>query len=579
VARRRRTPVTGPAKAARTRPEVEGWYLEAEARYRRGDPAGAGDLCARVLARAPGHVGALCLSGLIHGAGGDLATAAERLARAWALAPGRPEIAYHLGLAQFEQHRYEEAGKSFAAALALAPGRAEALRALGHVHWNLGRYAEARARFAQALESEPADMSNVHNLLFCACYDPGLTGPALAELHREWGRRYLEGLPDPGAVRHANPPNPERVLKVGYLSPDFRRHPVTVFLRPILATHDRSRVETYAYANVARPDDATAEMRAACAHWRDVTRLDDAALAERIRADGIDVLVELAGYSGGTRLRVLGRRPAPVQVSYLGYPATTGLPVVDWRLTDAVADPPGTEVLYTERVARIEGGFCCYKPLPEMPEPGPPPALARGHVTFASLVHNTKVNPAGIALWARVLHAVPEARMLVFRHTLAAESTRARYLEEFARHGIGPDRVRIGWEQPPHAEGRSFAVYRDVDIVLDVVPFTGHTSTCEALWMGVPVVTLAGTEFRGRLSAAVLDMAGRGEWVADTADGYVAVAARLAGDVAGLARLRRELRGRLAASRLMDAAAHTRALEDAYRAMWRAWCAGRTLET
>jgi len=570
--------VPGPAQGPRTPAEVAGWYREAEARFRRGDRAGAAALCDRVLARAPRHLGALGLGALIRGAGGDLGAAADLLARAREVDPNRPEIAHQLGLAQFELHRYEEAGASFAAALALVPGRADAHRALGHVEWNLGRYGEARDHFARALEAEPADLSNIHNLLYSACYDPDLTGPALADLHREWGRRYLEGLPDPREIRHANPPDPDRALKVGYLSPDFRRHPVTVFLRPVLARHDPAQVETYAYSNVARPDDATAGMRAACAHWRDVTRLDDAALAEQIRADGIDILVDLAGYSGGTRLRVLGRRPAPVQVSHLGYPATTGLSVVDWRLTDAVADPPGTEALYTERLARVGGGFCCYEPLPEMPEPGPPPALTRGHVTFGSLVNTTKVNPAGIALWAQALRAVPEARMLVFRHTLGAESTRARLLSEFARHGIAPERVAIGWELPGHAQGRSFAVYRDVDIVLDVVPFTGHTSTCEALWMGVPVVTLAGTEFRGRLSAAVLHMAGLADWVADTPDAYVAVAARLAGDVTALSRTRAGLRARLSASRLMDAEAHTRALEDAYRAMWRAWCAGREAE-
>jgi len=547
----------------------------AEDLLRRGEAAAAERLCRKALARAPRDAGALTLSGRAAAARGDRDEAVRRLAEARALAPGDAEPAYRLGHVLWDLFRYDDAAEALGAAARLAPARADAQRSLGHVLWNLWDYAGARERFALAQRLDPDDRTNVHNLLFCACFDPAVGPDALKALHAEWGPRYLARFGPPATAPHDNDPDPGRVLKVGYLSPDFRTHAVASFLGSIVAFHHPESVAAYCYASVARPDAVTAAFRKISPHWRDVHGLDDAAVAERIRADGIDVLVELAGYTKGNRLAVLAHRPAPVQVAYLGYPATTGLAPVDWRLSDAVANPPGTERFYTERLARVEGGFCCYLPRPDLPDPGPLPAGAAGHVTFGSFVNTTKVNPPTIALWARVLQAVPTARLLLFRHTLSAPASRERYLAEFERHGIGPGRVTIGWEVPSPAEGGTFGLYRRVDAVLDTLPFNGHTSTCEALWMGVPVLTLAGADFAGRLSAAVLRMAGLGGLAAATPDEFVALAAGLAADTERLANLRRALRSHMDRSRLADAAACTRSMEAAYRAMWRDWCARR----
>jgi protein O-GlcNAc transferase len=528
--------------------QVERWLREAGDLLREGDAARAEDLCRRAREARP-----------------DDPAVARELARALAARHRHPEAAEVLeeALKHTPEHAPEHASV-----------RAGLLRALGHARWFLWDYAGARDAFAAAHRADPGGGSDIENLLFAGCYDPDLAPDALAALHREWAPRLLAGVPAPDAPR-PDAPDPDRPLKVGYLSPDFRKHPVSVFLGSVVAFHHPEAVVTHCYSAVAEPDGVTQAFARICPNWHDVTGMDDAALARRVRADGIDILVDLAGFTGGSRVRVLGRRPAPVQVSYLGYPATTGLPVVDWRLTDAVANPEGTDAFYTERLARVAGGLCCYLPPPDAPDPGPPPALKEGRITFGSLVNLKKVNRPTIALWSRVLQAVPGARLLLFRHTFEAPSMRERYLAEFARHGIDPERVEIGWQMPPVEEGHYFAVYRRVDAVLDTLPFNGHTSTCEALWMGVPVLTLAGADFAGRLSASMLRMAGLGGLVTDTPDAFVAAAGRLASDVQALARLRRTLRGHLSRTRLLDAEGCTRAVEAAYRAMWRDWCAGR----
>jgi predicted O-linked N-acetylglucosamine transferase (SPINDLY family) len=291
-----------------------------------------------------------------------------------------------------------------------------------------------------------------------------------------------------------------------------------------------------------------------------------------VRADGIDILVDLAGHTGDNRLLVLARKPAPVQVTWLGYPNTTGLAAVDYRVTDAIADPEGEPRRYTEELVRLDC-FCCYAPPPECPAVSASPAAAAGHVTFASLHNLPKLNGQVLDLWCEVLGAVPTARMLVFRNTLTG-ATVDRVRGEFERRGVGAERLTLQ-SVPPDADVGYLSVYRDVDVVLDAFPWSGHTTTCEALWMGVPVVTLHGNRHAGRMGTSVLNRAGLGEWVAGDARQFVAIAMRAGSDPTGLGRLRADLRERLRASPLCDGRSFTRALEAAYRAMWQRWCAGR----
>ncbi len=476
-----------------------------------------------------------------------------------------PPIWRELARLLFRQYQYHVALHFAERALAVEPDHRDTRFLAGLICDSLCDFAGARDHYGRLEGDDPA----TNNRLFTTCYDPDLSPREVFSAHREWGATVPVSSP-----RHANPIDPDRPLKVGYLSPDFRKHPVASFMASIMAFHHPQAVITHGYANVSSEDEVTRALRGVCHRWRDVTGLDDRQTAEAVRADGIDILVDLAGLSGGNRLRVLGHRPAPVQVSYLGYPATTGLPTVDYRITDGVANPPDTDALYTEQLVRLDGGFCCWMPPPNAPDSGPLPAARNGHITFGSLVNLKKVNGRTIALWARLLHALPDARLALIRHTLRPAANRRHYLELFARHGIGPERLDLVWEMP--RDGGYLAHYQRVDVVLDTLPFCGHTSSCEALWMGVPVLTLAGADFAGRMGASVMTMLGLNEWVADTESDLLQSAQRLAADVAGLAALRANLRDRMAASPLTAGEPFTRGLEAAYRTMWRSWCLRQT---
>jgi predicted O-linked N-acetylglucosamine transferase (SPINDLY family) len=363
-------------------------------------------------------------------------------------------------------------------------------------------------------------------------------------------------------------------LRVGYVSADFRQHSVAFFIEPVIEAHDRRGFEVICYSNVAWPDAVTMRMRKLADQWRDIARRCDEDVAEQIRRDGVDILVDLAGHTDGNRLLVFARKPAPVQVTYLGYPDTTGLRTMDYRLTDAYADPPGeTEPYHSEELVRLARCFLCYRPATESPEVGELPALAAGTVTFGSFNSFAKVTEEVMGAWSRILLAVPESRLVLKAKGLGQAEARERAGEVFERHGIAPQRVEMTGQSESFVE--HLRAYQCVDIALDTFPYNGTTTTCEALWMGVPVITLAGRSHVWRVGMSLLSNAGLPELIAATLDDYVAAAARLAGDVDGLRQMRRGLRQRLGASALTDAAGFTRRLEEAYRGIWANWCAGR----
>jgi protein O-GlcNAc transferase len=403
--------------------------------------------------------------------------------------------------------------------------------------------------------------------LFNANYDPDATAADIFAMHVRWGEEHAR----PPRFVLDNRPDPGRRLRVGYVSADLRRNAVMVFMDPVFSNHDPAEVELFLYADVPQPDTTTARLRAGTPGWRDIAGMGDDDAAALIHEDRIDVLVDLSGHLRTGRLPVFAQRPAPVQVTYMGYPNTTGLRAIDYRLTDAVADPPGEPPYHVEELARLPRGFSCYAPPRGAPEVGPSPALHRGHVTFGSKHKIEKLNPRVLALWARVLHEVPRSRMIVYRHRLP------EVMEEvsrcFAEHGVGPDRIDLRSRMP--AGRHHLAIYEEIDVALDAFPWTGPTTACDALWMGAPVVTWSGDRHAARMVASILASAGLDEWIARSPDEYVAIAARLGADVPRLAEIRRGLRPLVAASALCDGPAFTRDLEAAYRAMWRRWCAAR----
>ncbi len=500
---------------------------------------------------------------------GRLEDAIACFRRALALAPGRAGLHYNLGNALNDNGALEAAATAFRAAIGLKPDYTDAHGNLAIALMNQGRIDEADTAFKRALELAPGNADIRSNWLFSLNYGTDKTAEQVFVAHRDWEARHGQGAP---LNVHANDRTPERRLKIGYVSPDFRAHSVAYFLEPLLAAHDRRAVEVTCYSEVARPNFVTARLQTLVDHWISTVGMSDETFAARIPADGIDILVDCAGHTAHNRLRVLARKPAPVQVTWLGYPNTTGLSTIDYRMVDAVTDPADSaDSFASERLFHLPKSFLCYAGAGDAPEPAPPPCLATGAVTFGSFNNPAKLSPATLDAWAALLTRLPRARLLLKGKPFADEATRALFRAHLADRGIAAGRVELtGWMA---GAKHHLAFYERVDVALDPFPYNGTTTTCEALWMGVPVVTLRGKRHAGRVGASLLGQIGAGEWIADTVEDYVDCGAALAADPQHLNALRQDLRARLAASSLCDRVAFARNMEAAYRQMWQAWCA------
>jgi protein O-GlcNAc transferase len=521
----------------------------------------------RAIALQPGFAPArLALGNVLH-AQGRLAEAAALLEQAMTLDPADAAAPMNLGNVLREQGRLTDAARFGRLAAARDPGSVLAQRNLAITLRDQGRLAETLAAFDRAVALQPGFAEAESGRLFCLNYDPALTAPAVGEAHRRWGERW----PPPAAAPFPNPRDPERRLRIGYVSGDLHAHPVGYFLKRVLEAHDRSAVETVCYSNGVRSDATSQTLRAAAGHWREIAALPDAAAEALVRADGVDILVDLSGHCASNRLPLFARRPAPLQASWLGYVATTGLPAMDYVLSDPVTAPPGADGLFTEAVLRLPHGRFCYAPPDDAPPVAAAPSSRGAPFTFGSFNDLLKVGPEVVGLWSRVLLATPGSRLMLKWASLSDEGVRARLAEAFAAEGLAPARLVFS-AYSPHRD--MLAQYGDVDVALDPFPFSGGLTTCEALWMGVPVVTLPQERPASRQSLAFLTALGLDDLAAASPDGYMAVVSALASDPARLAALRRSLRPRMASSPICDGARFTPTLEAAYRGMWRRWCAG-----
>jgi predicted O-linked N-acetylglucosamine transferase (SPINDLY family) len=500
----------------------------------------------------------------------DLALAARcAAARAFRLAPEDARAANTLGVAWQQSGRRDPAFVAYRIAAVLDPALETAWINLANILVAQGEPAAARSGFRRALAIVPDHPVANDNLLFTLNYLDDLTPDERLLAACTWAARRARPM-TPMIRRLRNPVNPDRQLRIGYLSADLYDHPVVYNLGHLLRLYDRDRFQIYAYAEVERLDHASALIQRDITGWRSTIGVGDGTVAEMIRVDGIDILVALAGHTGMNRIRVLGARPAPVQVSY-GDLTTSGMEGVDYWLTDPILHPPDTTERFVEELVRLPV-FEVHLPPDGAREPGPPPSLARGHVTFGSFNNLAKLTPAVTALWARVLHAVPNSRLVLkYMGELDAPEAAARFRRRFVQHGIAPERLDLVGGAV--ARAALFDRIDGLDVALDPFPFNGCTTTFEALWMGVPVVTRRGDRFVGRVGEGMLTRLGLDDLVADDAEGYVRIAAALAADVERRAMLRATLRARLTASPLCDPIAHIRAVEAAYRTMWRRWCA------
>jgi predicted O-linked N-acetylglucosamine transferase (SPINDLY family) len=394
--------------------------------------------------------------------------------------------------------------------------------------------------------------------------------------HKAWAQRHLGRIS--GGFKFENASDPDRKLKIGYVSPDFRGHAVSYFVEPVLMGHDRSKFEVYCYSAVHKPDAVTDRLKSRADHWRDITRLPGARAAEMIHADQIDILVDLAGHTSENRLDVFAHRPAPVQVNWQGYPNTTGLSAIAYRLTDEQADPAGTtEAFHSEQLVRLPRTAWCYRPPETCPDVSDLPAKQTGRFTFGSFNRLAKVSAFTIEMWSRAVKAVPGSRLL-FKTAGLDEPATAKYVrEQFARHGLEGDQLDLIGNDPStqaHLER-----YSQMDLALDCYPYHGTTTSCEAMWMGVPGIVLVGTTHVSRVGLSLLTSIGLPELAARSADEFVEIAARVASDLDRLAELRRTMRQRMQDSPLMDQSGFCQDIEDAYRQMWRTWCASASQPT
>lgn len=454
-------------------------------------------------------------------------------------------------------------------ALASKPDCAVSYYNIGNAQKEQGRHDEAIASFEQALKLDPGFADAHGNILFCMNYVEGYDAQRIFACHIEWAERHAARYIT--AASHSNDRDPLRTLRIGYVSADFREHPVGFFLEGVLQYHSAANCGIYCYFNSTQEDAVTARLRAHVPNWRQISALDDDAVAAMIRADGIDILVDLSGHTSGNRLLVFARKPAPVQVTWLGYCNTTGLGNMDYLLADAGVIPPDTAQRFSEQVLRLPGSYLCYVAPDYAPAVAPPPGIANGYVTFGCFNNLSKVTEAMLALWAEILRRVPDARFILKSKQLADPTVQQRYRDRFSAQGIAPERVILDSRHLDHAELLGY--YGELDIALDTHPYSGVTTTCEALWMGVPVVTLAGERFISRNSAALLANVGLDDLVAGTPQQYVETAVALAGDGARLAQLRSAQRERFKASPLGNAPLFVQHLEAAYRDMWKKWCA------
>ncbi len=458
-----------------------------------------------------------------------------------------------------------EAIECFQHALHLCPTMPAPHNNLGHMLKISGKAAEGLAYYSKGLELAPNDKEMMHNYLLCTLYQADFSAQAIFEEHRKWGGGLAAGikrLPQ----RRIREGHPQGKIRIGYISPDLCQHPVSFFVAAMLGRHDKERFEIYAYSDVHKVDAVTDRFRSMADVWRDISEMQNKEAGGLVQKDEIDILVDLSGHTAHNRLELLSAKPAPITVSYLGYPATIGMPGVDFRITDAVADPLGqTDAWHTEKLIRLDRCAWCYEPPAASPPVGPLPAETNGFITFGCFNNLAKLNAPLYDSWVKILQQVPDSRLFLKAKTLIDPGICHEVRDYFTTRGIALERLRVsGFEASTKSH---LDRYNEIDIALDSYPYHGTTTTCEALWMGVPVVTRAGAAHLSRVGASLLQTVGHPELVADSEEGYVRLAVELAGNPARLVALRAGLRSELEKSPLLDQNGFIRSLEAAYQSM------------
>ncbi|MFW5774878.1 MAG: tetratricopeptide repeat protein [Chitinivibrionales bacterium] len=481
------------------------------------------------------------------------------------LAPNHHKARNHLGVVLTNTGLPHEAQKHFTRCLTAQPDNYKYQTNLASALINQGKICEALSQYEKALKLQPSYPLAGSNYLFALNYHPSTDQASLLRESRAWEKRLRSALPV-GDFTSAKTSSASRPRRIGYVSADFRTHSVGWFIAPVLTHHDREKFEIICYANVAAPDPLTERMRENCTKWRTIFGKSDQEVCEMIRGDAVDILVDLGGHTAENRLAVFLHRNAPLQLSWLGYPATTGLSTIDFRITDMTADPDGQEAYHSESLFRLPEGFLCYEPPENSPLVKRPPCVTNGYITFGSFNNLPKINRDVVSAWSRLLHRVPHSRLLLKNRFFTDPAVCTWYLEQFSALGI--DTSRLTFHGYTCETKEHLSLYNSIDIALDTFPYNGTTTTCEALWMGVPVVGLTGNRHAARVGYSILNSVALADLAAGSEQEYVDTARRLARSPETLIHLRETMRTRMRHSCLCDAQKFTRILENAYCQMW-----------
>jgi predicted O-linked N-acetylglucosamine transferase (SPINDLY family) len=503
---------------------------------------------------------------------GNYGSALTNFQRAFILQPELFEASLNLGIVLREFGHTDKALQHLRNAVQINPKHAAVYCCIGNILLDHGQFDEAIAYNLQAIAREPGLIELHSNYLMSLQYVPKLSREDIFSKHREVGSRFEHALRPQWPIHVINNRSPDKRLKIGYVSGDFRKHAVAFFIEPVFVERDTSQVDIFCYSNSPAEDGITQGLIASIDHWRPCHGMTDDQLAQQILADGIDILVDLAGHSGRNRLLTFARKPAPIQVTYLGYPSGTGLTAIDYRLTDRSAEPESdldaADHYYTEKLFRLPDSLWCYKPAADMPEITHLPALANGYLTFGSFNNVNKIDMDCVVLWSNLLKGLPTSRLAIA--TVPEGGVRTRLQRQFSEQGIDSSRIDFYGKLPPHEFQQKL---QQMDVTLDPVNVNGATTTCESLWLGVPVLTLVGERFLQRAGLSVLSAAQLTEFAATSEEEFIAIAKRFAADLPGLAAIRAGLREHLRNSPLLDQKRYTRNLEQAYRTMWHRYLA------
>jgi protein O-GlcNAc transferase len=499
---------------------------------------------------------------------GLLAEAAEMFRKLLIANPNHLSARVELGNTLYSQALMNDAIVQYQTALRIKPHVAVVHNNLGIVFQEQGLTKEAIAQYQRALELDPAYAMAHSNLLRCLNFHPNLDKSHLIEAHKNF--EALHNLQTTVTHSFSNSRDPDKQLRIGYVSPDLGNHSVAYFVTAVFPNHDRNRFKVFCYSDRGKEDNSSQRIKKGVDVWRKTAGMDDDTLYSLIRSDGIDILVDMAGHTGGNRLPLFARRAAPVQVTWLGYPNTTGLSAMDYRIVDDISDPPGeADQYHSETLVRLPNGFLCFDPPENAPEVSSLPVLRNGYVTFGSFNALAKITDQAIELWSRILARVPGSRILLKNKCLFDEATRKRLFDRFAALGICSERIMM--TPFTNTTEEHLACYGHLDISLDTFPYNGTTTTCESLWMGVPVVGLMGDRHASRVTASILTLLGIQSLVGKDLDEYVEIAVHLSGRPELLEVLHNGLRGRMRQSGLCDGNKFVAELEDSYIAFWSNW--------